>query len=314
MSTSRTSPATGAQGRPAPGAADCTGSAGPAPTSVAALVAALVGGDQRALARAITAVEDDTEAADAVLAAVAGHNRPAAVAGHNRTAAVAGHSRTAAVAGHTGTATVVGLTGPPGAGKSTLTDAMVGELRRRGRTVAVLAVDPSSPLSGGAILGDRIRMLRHSEDPGVYVRSVAARGHLGGLFATVDRVLAVLAAWGPDVVLVETVGAGQSEVEIARFAQVKVVVSTPGLGDEVQAMKAGILEIADILVVNKADQPGADATADQLRRVLHWRDPNRPAVPVVCTVATDGTGVGELVDLLQVAAPASTAAGGIDDG
>ncbi len=296
MSTSRTSPATGAQGRPAPGAADCTGSAGPAPTSVAALVAALVGGDQRALARAITAVEDDTEAADAVLAAVAGH------------------SRTAAVAGHTGTATVVGLTGPPGAGKSTLTDAMVGELRRRGRTVAVLAVDPSSPLSGGAILGDRIRMLRHSEDPGVYVRSVAARGHLGGLFATVDRVLAVLAAWGPDVVLVETVGAGQSEVEIARFAQVKVVVSTPGLGDEVQAMKAGILEIADILVVNKADQPGADATADQLRRVLHWRDPNRPAVPVVCTVATDGTGVGELVDLLQVAAPASTAAGGIDDG
>ncbi len=296
MSTSRTSPATGAQGRPAPGAADCTGSAGPAPTSVAALVAALVGGDQRALARAITAVEDDTEAADAVLAAVAGH------------------SRTAAVAGHTGTATVVGLTGPPGAGKSTLTDAMVGELRRRGRTVAVLAVDPSSPLSGGAILGDRIRMLRHSEDPGVYVRSVAARGHLGGLFATVDRVLAVLAAWGPDVVLVETVGAGQSEVEIARFAQVKVVVSTPGLGDEVQAMKAGILEIADILVVNKADQPGADATADQLRRVLHWRDPNRPAVPVVCTVATDGTGVGELVDLLQVAAPASTGAGGIDDG
>ena len=296
MSTSRTSPATGAQGRPAPGAADCTGSAGPAPTSVAALVAALVGGDQRALARAITAVEDDTEAADAVLAAVAGH------------------SRTAAVAGHTGTATVVGLTGPPGAGKSTLTDAMVGELRRRGRTVAVLAVDPSSPLSGGAILGDRIRMLRHSEDPGVYVRSVAARGHLGGLFATVDRVLAVLAAWGPDVVLVETVGAGQSEVEIARFAQVKVVVSTPGLGDEVQAMKAGVLEIADILVVNKADQPGADATADQLRRVLHWRDPNRPAVPVVCTVATDGTGVGELVDLLQVAAPASTAAGGIDDG
>ena len=250
--------------------------AGVAPTSVAALVADLVGGDLRALARAITAVEDDAAAADAIVAAVAGHS---------------------------GTATVVGLTGPPGAGKSTLTDAVVGELRRRGRTVAVLAVDPSSPLSGGAILGDRIRMLRHSEDPGVYVRSVAARGHLGGLFATVDRVLAVLGAWGPDVVLVETVGAGQSEVEITRFAQVKVVVSTPGLGDEVQAMKAGILEIADILVVNKADQPGADTTADQLRRMLQLRDPRRQAVPVVCTVATAGTGVAELVDLLQPSPP-----------
>lgn len=167
--------------------------------------------------------------------------------------------------------------------------------------MAVVAVDPSSPFTGGAILGDRVRMLRHSEDPGVYVRSIAARGHLGGLFATVERVLAVLKAWGPDMVLVETVGAGQSEVEVTRVAHVTVVLSAPGLGDEVQAMKSGILEVADILVVNKADQPGADAAADQLRRMLELRDPRRVAVPVLCTVATAGTGVAELVDLLQAA-------------
>jgi LAO/AO transport system kinase len=183
----------------------------------------LLAGDRAALARAITAVENETAEAPLVLKAI----RPAL-----------------------GRASVVGFTGAPGAGKSTLVSAYVAELRRRNLGVGVVAVDPSSPITGGALLGDRIRMTAHATDPGVFIRSLASRGHLGGLSRTASRVIDVMDAAGKDVVLVETVGAGQSEVEIADVADVRVVVLAPGLGDEIQAIKAGILEIADILVVN----------------------------------------------------------------
>jgi LAO/AO transport system kinase len=236
-----------------------------------ALAAALLRGEARALSRAITAVENATEEARAVLTAI----QP-----------------------HLGRAVVVGVTGPPGAGKSTLINAVIGELRRRGKTVGVVAVDPSSPLTGGAILGDRIRMADHVADPGVFVRSLASRGHLGGLSRTAARVIDVMDAAGRDVVLVETVGAGQSEVEVAEVAGTKVVVCAPGLGDDVQAIKAGILEIADILVVNKGDLPLADRTVRQLRDMLHLRQPDAPEVPVLTTVATAGEGLAALVDAM----------------
>src|SRR5262249_20797786 len=157
---------------------------------------------------------------------------------------------------HAGRALVVGVTGPPGAGKSTLVDRLTARLRREGRTVGIVAVDPTSPYSGGAILGDRIRMQAHATDPGVFIRSMATRGHLGGLAAATRDVITVLAAAGKDVVLVETVGVGQDEVEIVGAADVSVVVLVPGLGDEVQALKAGIMEIADVFAVNKADRDG----------------------------------------------------------
>lgn len=234
-------------------------------TSPPAWLDGLARGDRAALARAITAVENETAAAGAVLSALRGR---------------------------VGRAHVFGITGAPGAGKSTLTAAMVEVLRGEGKTVGVVAVDPSSPVTGGAILGDRIRMSRHAGDNGVFVRSLASRGHLGGLSRTAERVIDVMDASGRDVVIVETVGTGQSEVEIAGIADVRIVVVAPGLGDEVQAMKAGILEIADLLVVNKADHPLAARTARQLAAGTEL---GVRAVPVLKTVASSGEGVVALV-------------------
>lgn len=196
-----------------------------------------------------------------------------------------------------GRARTVGITGSPGAGKSTLINKLIGVLRARGATVAVVAVDPSSPLSGGSILGDRVRMTDHQTDDGVFVRSVASRGSFGGLSLNTARLMDVFDAAGYDWVIVETVGAGQSEVEIADLAETTVVVCAPGLGDDVQAIKAGILEIGDVIVVNKADHPHADATIDQLRSAIALRRRNQD-VEVIPTVATSGEGVEALVDVL----------------
>lgn len=195
---------------------------------------------------------------------------------------------------HTGRAFVIGFSGPPGAGKSTLINAYIGFLRDRGERVAVLAVDPSSPISGGALLGDRVRMGVHTADDGVFVRSVASRGHLGGLSLAVPMMLDALDAAGWSNIIIETVGSGQSETEIAEFSDVRVVLSAPGLGDDVQALKAGLLEIADVLVVNKSDLPFADRTNSQLRRMLKLRDPDRGAPAVVSTVAAEGRGLEDL--------------------
>ncbi len=197
--------------------------------------------------------------------------------------------------GRTGRARRVGLTGPPGVGKSTLADQLITSARGDGLTVAVIAVDPSSPFSGGAILGDRVRMLRHSADAGVYIRSMAARAHLGGLAAATRDVAYVLEAFAFEVILVETVGVGQGELEIMGLADTVVVVTAPGLGDAVQTLKAGILEIADVLVVNKADRPGAKETAMQLREMRRLV-PHHDAwdVPILETTASTGAGVAEL--------------------
>jgi len=231
------------------------------------------GGDRRALARAITAVENETCEAAAIRAALAAH---------------LGHAQ------------VTGVTGPPGAGKSTLVNALVRELVGRGRRVAVIAVDPSSPVSGGAVLGDRIRMGEMQGHEAVFIRSLATRGHLGGLSRTAAQVVEVLDAAGFDDVLVETVGAGQSEVEIAKVAAHRLVVCPPGLGDDVQAIKAGILEIADAFVVNKADLPDAARTERELRAMLGLRQgvAAEAQPPVLKTVATTGEGVAALADWL----------------
>jgi LAO/AO transport system kinase len=196
----------------------------------------------------------------------------------------------AALDGAHATARVVGVTGPPGAGKSTTVGALVGAYRERGLRVAVLAVDPSSPYSGGALLGDRIRMAAHATDPDVLIRSVAARGHLGGLAAAVPAAVRVLDALSYDVILLETVGVGQSEIEIAALADPTVVVLAPGAGDAVQAAKAGLLEVADLLVVNKADRDGAEQTVRDLRAEAD--------VPILSLVASQGRGVAELVDAI----------------
>jgi LAO/AO transport system kinase len=232
----------------------------------------LFAGDRGALARAITAVEREGAEGAAVLRALAGR---------------------------LGRAQVVGFTGGPGVGKSTLLSAYVGELRRRGRRVGVVAVDPSSPLSGGAILGDRIRMTEHSGDAGVFVRSLAARGHLGGLSRAASRVVDVIDAAGFEVILVETVGAGQSEVEIAEIADTKVVVTAPGLGDEIQALKAGILEIADVLVVNKADLPAAGRAAAQLEAMLQGREAGGWRPPVLRVAAIRAEGLAKLAEAVE---------------
>ncbi|MCZ1007445.1 methylmalonyl Co-A mutase-associated GTPase MeaB [Streptomyces lydicus] len=208
----------------------------------------------------------------------------------------------AALAPLTGNAYVVGLTGSPGVGKSTTTSALVTAYRKTGKRVGVLAVDPSSPFSGGALLGDRVRMSEHASDPGVYIRSMATRGHLGGLAWAAPQAIRVLDAAGCDVVLVETVGVGQSEVEIASQADTSVVLLAPGMGDGIQAAKAGILEIGDVYVVNKADRDGADATARELNHMLGLGESRaagdwRP--PIVKTVAARGEGVDEVVEALE---------------
>ncbi|CAL9533658.1 putative GTPase [Streptomyces sp. enrichment culture] len=208
----------------------------------------------------------------------------------------------AALAPLSGGAYVVGLTGSPGVGKSTSTSALVSAYRRAGKRVGVLAVDPSSPFSGGALLGDRVRMSEHASDPGVYIRSMATRGHLGGLAWAAPQAIRVLDAAGCDVVLVETVGVGQSEVEIAAQADTSVVLLAPGMGDGIQAAKAGILEIGDVYVVNKADRDGADATARELNHMLGLGESRAPGdwrPPIVKTVAARGEGVDEVVEALE---------------
>ena len=202
----------------------------------------------------------------------------------------------------TGNAYVVGLTGSPGVGKSTSTSALVTAYRKQDKRVGVLAVDPSSPFSGGALLGDRVRMSEHASDPGVYIRSMATRGHLGGLAWAAPQAIRVLDAAGCDVILVETVGVGQSEVEIASQADTSVVLLAPGMGDGIQAAKAGILEIGDVYVVNKADRDGADATARELNHMLGLGESRKPGdwrPPIVKTVAARAEGVDEVVEALE---------------
>ena len=204
-----------------------------------------------------------------------------------------------------GRALVIGITGPPGAGKSTLVNAMIVELRARGDKVGVIAVDPSSPISGGAILGDRIRMTAAAGDDGVFVRSLASKGNLGGLTPAAVRIIDALDGAGFDTILLETVGTGQSEIDVAEIADVRIVVAAPGLGDDIQAMKSGLLEIADVLVVNKGDRPGAEATLQQLSGALsvrsHDENEHRTGqVEALKTTATTGAGVPRLVDAALV--------------
>lgn len=204
---------------------------------------------------------------------------------------------------YTGRARVAGLTGPPGVGKSTSTSALLTALRGEGLRVGVLAIDPSSPFSGGALLGDRIRMTEHATDPGVFIRSMATRGHLGGLSWATPQAVRVLDAAGFDVVLIETVGVGQSEVDVVKLADTTVVLLAPGMGDGIQAAKAGVLEIADVFVVNKADRDGADATVHDLKQMitLARRELRGPSwrQPIVRTVAAKGEGVDEVVSALR---------------
>ncbi len=198
-----------------------------------------------------------------------------------------------------GHALVAGFTGPPGAGKSTLVNAVIAHARAGGRTVGVIAVDPSSPISGGAILGDRIRMTAALDDDGVFVRSLASRGHLGGLSPAAVRMIDALDAAGFDLILLETVGTGQSEIDVAEVADVRVVITAPGLGDDIQAMKSGLLEIADILVVNKGDRPEAEQTVQQLKGALSLRSTVRENMAVLKTIATTGEGVPVLVETMD---------------
>ena len=206
-----------------------------------------------------------------------------------------------ALAPFTGRGWVIGLTGPPGVGKSTVTAALVAAFRERGQRVAVLAVDPTSPFTGGALLGDRVRMQEHATDPGVFIRSMATRGHLGGLSAAAPQALRILDAAGFGVILVETVGVGQAEVEIAGLADTTLVLAAPGTGDAIQAAKAGILEVADIFVVNKSDQPGAQEAVRDLRTMIAMarRGEGDWKPPIVTTTATTGEGIADLTARLD---------------
>jgi LAO/AO transport system kinase len=199
-----------------------------------------------------------------------------------------------------GKAHIIGITGAPGAGKSTLTDTLIAGFRKLGKTVGVVAIDPSSPFTGGAILGDRIRMADHALDEDVFIRSIATRGHLGGLSVSAMDIAAIMDAMGKDVVIVETVGVGQDEVEIASVADTCIVVTVPGMGDDIQAIKAGILEIADIFVVNKADRDGVDRTVKDLEMMMELT-PRRSGwnPPVLKTIATSVTGIDELIDTIN---------------
>ena len=244
------------------------------------IVERLLSGDRRALARMVTLIENEAPAAQRYLAEL--------------------HQ-------HTGQAQIIGVTGAPGAGKSTLVTQLVRELRRRERKVGVVAVDPSSPFSGGALLGDRIRMMELAGDPQIFIRSMASRGSLGGLSASTRDVVRAMDAAGYDPIIIETVGTGQAEVEVMRAAQSVLVVCAPGMGDEVQAIKAGILEIADIFVVSKADRPGSDQTVAELAMMLsldparRQHDKTRPywKIPVLKTAALKSEGLVQLADALQ---------------
>ena len=201
---------------------------------------------------------------------------------------------------HTGKSQIIGVTGSPGSGKSTLVDRVAAEFRKKNNAVGIIAVDPSSPFTGGAILGDRIRMQTLGVDPGVYIRSMATRGHLGGLAAATADVAAVLEAAGKDPVLIETVGVGQDEIDIVRLAEISIVVLVPGMGDDIQALKAGIMEIGDIFVINKCDRPGVEKMERAILGLLslgHRADGWQP--PIVKTTATKGEGVAELLDAIQ---------------
>jgi LAO/AO transport system kinase len=232
-------------------------------------------GDARSVARLISLVEDASPALREAMAALMPYS---------------------------GNAAVIGLTGAPGVGKSTSPSALVGAYRALDKRVGVLAVDPSSPFSGGALLGDRVRMQDYALDPKVYIRSMASRGHLGGLSWATPQALRVLDAAGCDVIVVETVGVGQSEVEVAGLADTTVVLLAPGMGDAIQAAKAGILEVGDVYVVNKADRDGADSTVRELRHMLSYgerREPGDWRPPIVKTVASRGEGMDEVVEELE---------------
>ena len=236
------------------------------------LVQRFLAGDRRALARIISRVENETPE---------------------------GREYLRQIFPHSGKTHIIGITGGAGSGKSTLTGALAAEYRKRGKTVGIVAVDPSSPFTKGAILGDRIRMQDLALDPGVYVRSMAGRGALGGLAPAISGVVAVMDAFGFDVVVIETIGAGQDEVEIAGTAMTTILVNNPGTGDDIQALKAGIIEIADVLVVNKADHPGADVLVSQLQALLSLAPAGSRRPKILKTTATKGEGLGELADAIS---------------